>query len=271
MTTRTIVSIMSAETDQFEQIKDVVDNDKFFDFPIDLNVWDNDICVNEGDEPLTDDEIAEMNKEFKNKLCTLILEKNFENSPINSNEVEFRMLLKRKFDEITPMYNQLFIIQNQKYKTLWFHDYDVYHDGTNESTLGSKSVTTGGHTDTTTTDMSVGEGATDTAETMTGVYPNVSGSEAYADSKEESTVIRSNLTETDGTVETVNVNDTTTETSGGDKVEDNWHEYRIGATGQTPHDLVKKAYENCRNIVNDFAEEFNDCFYFDFSLNHICW
>lgn len=270
MTVRTIVADMSAETDQFEQIRDVVENNKFFDFPIDLNVWDNDICVNEGDEPLTDEEITALNTEFKNRLETLILEKNFENSPINPVGDEFRMLLKRRFDEITPLYNQMFIIQNQKYKTLWFHDYDIYHDGTNTSTLGSKSVTTGGQTNTEVTDMSVGEGGTDSSETLAGTRPNVSGAEAFADSVEQTTISRSNLTETDGTVTTTNVNDSTTETSGGDTVADNWHEYRIGATGQTPHDLVKKAYENCKNIINDFASEFDDCFYFDFTLNCNC-
>ena len=271
MTNRTLIALMSDKTDEFEQIADVVENDKYFDFPIDFQVWDNEICVPEGSTPLTDEEINALNLSFKIKLCTLILEKNFENSPINPEGREFRMLLKRRFDEITPLYNQLFVIQNQKFKTLWFHDYDLYRDADSATTLGSSSQTIAGGSTTEHSESTAGTDADATGESLAGTSPNVVGEDAYADAMEQSTSLSHSDTETETDGSSSFTSDSTTTNSGTDSAVEHSHEYRIGATGQTPHDLIKKAYENCHNIVNDFASEFDDCFYFDWSINKKCW
>lgn len=219
-----------------------------FDFDYGLNAWDNE-QVDESKHK-TPEEIEAYNEIIRKQLETTIINHYFNYEIAFETVGRWKQALYAKLLEIMPYYNQMFVIQSDKYMWRTFHDYEIYRDyNENRDTDGTLNNTQN-RNDSETTHTIINN------DNVFGNFPNASASDGYATNKTEIDEV-DDITR-NGTYTTLDSQVSTDDTD----VTGHFEEYRIGATGKTPMNLMKEAYDINVNIYMLIVDELKDLFYF---------
>ena len=225
---KTILELMKVyrETGTHDEIIDTA-IPYLFDWGGTVDAWDNDKVAETSRK--TDAQITALNTAIAYEFKKAILLEYCHKSPVMTLD-NWKWAMHARWNREIDYFNDSLQIALDTYEWRTFEDYHIYHDGTNNVTTSATSNgTTHGET-----------------ENKTGDYPNA-GDYAYATGISETTADTTASQTDNGTATTA----------------DNWTEYRIGATGQTPIDLQKKAYEVIRNLTKEWVLLFEDLFYYD--------
>ena len=234
----------------------------FFSSGCTLNVWNND-KINKDEEKLTSAQITALNEFYTEECQKAILAMNLNFSPVADLEVE-KMLILGKWLEVKNEYEQKFFLQARKFDSIWFNDYDIYHEGESDGTTSTEADGTVEQSGTSTGTENATNITGSTDSSLSGDYPNNTTSDTGFATTEGKSNNKSTTKVNDSTTGTTTADETShNEANGTAHTEDSWHEWRIGAMGRSPNFVWKEAYNNAHNLIGDFANEFAKYFRFE--------
>lgn len=220
-----------------------------FDFAMNVVPFDNERV--EETKRKTPEELAEMAATYKHEVCKAILKK-YWRYDLNAETIpDWKRRLSYLLDVALVEANNKWQILNDKFEWRTFYDYDIHLEETRDGTNLSES--NGEFENTSESD------ATTSASSLAGDYPNA-GLDAFA-TNETNDNQTSNGSETN--------NGATSDTTNGETHEETHRrEYRIGATGQTPMDIQKKALDltEYMNILDDINTAVRPAFIYTITL-----